>query len=1850
MEIEMEQLLALQQTTNDIEQRLNELLGQFADNQGIKQNYFDIFNHDLGVINHLLSHPPSESSYYQKACESQEEYNEAMDLAKKRWEKGNKEFDVGKVIVKDLSIRKKQYQEAVDNLATYEQKQKDIESFSNYQEPQKGALKLGSPWWQLQTLADEQDQADLNDIVERLKTIAAKLDTKDKGEREVLFEQVTAMHTFDKKDDYKAWLLERASMLDKKDNKKRVPMLNELFPLFAGRNERLKKLRSDWLAQGVLAKASTDDLIKIIDVIDNFVALMDMIEKPLTSKSVDLKIKAQLTANRSIIDLFKQQVEAAAIWRIKGAAQYGNLRLDDALFVLRREFSQTVFQFDDASVLNRFSDIASMSVDSISYGCSLQNFKELHKLLQRSKNIKVQDQWLNSRWATNSDNRNLIEVSVQGSAIIPKVIAPFVPNKPHYFPPGAWIRYWFFRTNELLTGFWGWVRKIWVGTSNEAVTLINETYRHVDSFEKTVRENSAQGKGLNLLFLGQSASFLDALEIIPILAAEKERTKEMVTKGILGAILRWMPFFNVKLTSEFSSTWLKELDRAELAIKEKATKIANYIMEDFEGMLLDSIEKKSFLLPANIMNNVEKYIQHYGNKADLLRLQQIASPLYVIRKFNFLTPPKSDNLFRKIDDDNVTAFLRYAEKYWQTEQVSAVKVIVGIITRDNMPKNAAEDEIVFEKIKCLITEQDKRKVFSEVMTRIAKDFIFTTGDDGSDDCLHFLDRFASAAARTWRTHRSDNLDEKFTFINNILIQEPSHEKDLTSNEVQALGATQFNYSSYERYIKDIALAEREGKARRMLLLKQQATAYVKKYTGDNVLYADLMFALSSEGLEPFVMDYCEKRFMWLIEQDNHDNSFEFNEADERFITSVKNHPNIIARLVTLIKERTDGADDQLSKWVLNFNAPSLTAAYFGKRFEKLSNANKFQDILQDGDFYEQLLANPLFAKVVYETFGAKLNTFANEEDWDRLCADPFFRVIEKIGTLQNKETHRLLTIKYLLKMNNSDLTEKYITKLAEHVGAANLDKITTLPKAKQLMVDIVSDHLRKLGLNVWQGHAQYFIEFFLPLENKTLRQDIHLKWLTEFIQQPQRFSGEAFVDRSNLDGKFHFQNRQVPSDTVNLTDFYGQDNISQVRKLIMARLDNFSVNLDDDVIQLINGYFRDPVFNLQEDWPLYRKKRDLLAQAQKTIHCLRNGFYNDGMALLEGFYVQMMGTQALATVDSENFAPQIVQYQQQLFKQILSVVQESCKELFINPVLLETNEIDDKIEDLAVEKQQRTFMDLLSKANLPESFKQELKEHYQNRSLCLLKLKEFTANLNFEKMHLISFDTDDLTLFSKTLSKKAKRNLKFQVNTLKDYLQPDDPLIKALGSWLRLLRNDYSVQTAKAADVAELSQYRATVKNYPKMAEDMAARLVAALDAHEELTYFPLFKETRVAYQSMQYLSAASQRQLFTSVKLKIEWLLVQSDPVNAQFSRVDWSYHQKLLEGMLMASSPNPFISQITTGITLWVNSCLMDVEKQLKTLLDELDTRVQSKNAASQFLDPMVKKNNQLSILEKEHQLLKSALFARIFGSKAQTEKLDQLLNEVSRRQHLAMMKGASGMLVEHSLDFADKLLSTAGSDSQREQCIEIAQKWNINRSQPAQTALQAIRKVAVNDALPGFIGAFDKGIYEYFVKKHNLPTDFHTLMLEKMKEWDLGDALLEPERILKKHPLSEFLGILTPLAAKSSHGLLYSKPSMSDAVKLFVGFCLSIEAHQLVKLWQNRQAVNNAFDVSFKPGDISGPLDKLVKQLVKKYDIGWGEFNKGLFKAIAKDGEYFASWSATTISVEQGANLVERKVQLR
>ncbi|HRE32637.1 MAG TPA: hypothetical protein PLD88_11735, partial [Candidatus Berkiella sp.] len=358
--------------------------------------------------------------------------------------------------------------------------------------------------------------------------------------------------------------------------------------------------------------------------------------------------------------------------------------------------------------------------------------------------------------------------------------------------------------------------------------------------------------------------------------------------------------------------------------------------------------------------------------------------------------------------------------------------------------------------------------------------------------------------------------------------------------------------------------------------------------------------------------------------------------------------------------------------------------YFGQCFYKHLSDNQFKKILEESDFYSELLQNSRFSYKIYRWLAQKMTEFVQESNWVQLYSDDFFNLIEKVGTLQNKEAYRLLRIKHLLQLNNSSLTEVYISKIAQELGTADLSlKMFTLANSKRLLSEMLAEHLSNLEQSKkWEGHAQYFVEFYLPEENKALRHNVRFQWLEEFINNPQKFSGMSFVERSTLDGKYHYDNKQIPNDEVNLAEFYGEENIIKVRELIMNRLDRFSENLSDDVIQLINAYYRDPAFNLEDDWPLFRKKCDLFQRAQRLIHCFKNGLFIDGCAQLESFHAELLGMQALATAEHGHLHQQISAYQQQLFNQILMIVKESYSELFINQRLIEDKLAKSELSEL----------------------------------------------------------------------------------------------------------------------------------------------------------------------------------------------------------------------------------------------------------------------------------------------------------------------------------------------------------------------------------------------------------------------------------------------------------------------------------------------------------------------------------------------------------------------------------------
>ncbi|HRE32636.1 MAG TPA: hypothetical protein PLD88_11730, partial [Candidatus Berkiella sp.] len=269
---------------------------------------------------------------------------------------------------------------------------------------------------------------------------------------------------------------------------------------------------------------------------------------------------------------------------------------------------------------------------------------------------------------------------------------------------------------------------------------------------------------------------------------------------------------------------------------------------------------------------------------------------------------------------------------------------------------------------------------------------------------------------------------------------------------------------------------------------------------------------------------------------------------------------------------------------------------------------------------------------------------------------------------------------------------------------------------------------------------------------------------------------------------------------------------------------------------------------------------------------------------------------------------------------------------------------------------------------MPDQFKDEIEEISKKIPRCIQKLSAFVSNMSFDKLHLIAFDIEDLQMFSKLLNKNTKEYLKVKINTLKDYLPADDALFKALTACYQVLKGDPALSESQNANLNRLRKYQATRKDYPRMAQEMADRLILALDAHEELTYFPLFKETQISYQSafVQYLSSTTKEHMLFSVKNKIEWLMMKSDPHQAQYARVDWSNHAKLLTGLIQASPLQE--AQIKEVVNMWSATCLAEINKNLYPILEKFEASSQTNNKS--MVDLMATKANQPSLIDKEQQ----------------------------------------------------------------------------------------------------------------------------------------------------------------------------------------------------------------------------------------------------------------------------------------
>ncbi|MGD9592820.1 MAG: hypothetical protein AB7V32_09900, partial [Candidatus Berkiella sp.] len=1022
-----------------------------------------------------------------------------------------------------------------------------------------------------------------------------------------------------------------------------------------------------------------------------------------------------------------------------------------------------------------------------------------------------------------------------------------------------------------------------VGTYDETVTYINETYRQLIHFETMLSKHKSAGYSLNLNNICSSAAFIYALGLPKVIKNELRRGEAIRPSWTIGVLLSKIPFFNRFSTYQLFSGWDKELNNSRKIISLKYRKIAKFILDDFEKLMLNSIQAKSFNFQEGLINSLEKFMELYGEKSDLEKFKIISDPITILQKFDFLMPANESNDFFVINDDAIITFKNFAHKYWPAKQQNAIEAILNIINKSDIPADESEDANLKQAIDCLLKGDDKEKAFKALMNTIAMNFLFKAGDDGNNNVYSFLQRHAKEAAANFRAKRQLDIEDKFIFINKILSDGINQEIDLSKQEIYEIQNLKLRYSLYDLYINDIMEDDKVNQTNKMALLHRAAQRYIRSYKGDNCEYADLILSLCMPQKMTLVNDFLKKRLTYILDIQTKDNALVVLE-DYQFLSKLSKDPAIVDTMVQVIDSHYDGSNIDDIELILAFGHDKVTAKYIAKRIAYFINKHDYDSLNEESSLYQDYVDNQFLQEYIQKLLLDHYDSLILNRNWDALESSKLSCFVEKIGTIQSKETYRLLRINRLLKRNDSEATKDYLSEVASFIGSLEKNLIT-LPRAKALLEKILSEQLIMLQEEQrWEGHTQYFLDFFLTSDPKGMVFDIKMAWLKDYFANPAKFSNANSLERSFLEAKYHFQNKEVPSEDIDLETFYSKANLRNVKKIIMDVLDNVEILQDDDHLNLMRRYLKDKAFTLDPQWPLYVKKIEIYQNVVKIAHLTSKGAYTQVMKYIEHLISEIKGLKALNSSMPDPQRTALIAYN----KRMLALLGSHIKIHFQNKIV--SKELLEKLNSKEFQKyaklthqERKLISQLVKQSGLSNSIKANVDELDQNAQHIYDVTTGFVCALHFKSLHLIEPSEDNVRLFRQCLSLDTKKYISQRIEVICGFLTEDDPLYQALCAFVRVLNFDEDANLLDVIDLSILNRYRVSQRNYPQMANEVALKIIQILNERKPLSECSVFNELKGSYQSafINEMSPKSMALLTISLKAKIEWIVITQDTVS---------------------------------------------------------------------------------------------------------------------------------------------------------------------------------------------------------------------------------------------------------------------------------------------------------------------------------------------------------------------------------
>lgn len=1824
-----------------IRRRLSDALGSFQNSSGGVQSFIDMFNHDVEALNNILNKPPSLFQYQQEAHDREQEYNWAIQDSKERWHGDNINIGTGKSVIANLTTAKKRYLRAKAIMELKEQRSSNILEMAELEG------NASNFWHALEKQAILLDKADKKrDYCDNLFLAAQSIDELDNGDR---FDKLNSL-VGDRAQVTADEIGQIIAALDSTDEQSNcTALIKELEGTIGNRQKRLKFLKKDWQAQNIFVLADSKDLLQIRKDLNNIKQFLLFIDKSLTlnpEDPVDQKILRVLGHNLEKLKTLNKALIQALAWRIHAGGIKEDLRFDDPYYAIIQEIRQLVFLYDGKTELDPvLPHLTGLKEELFSNAMDLSTFEQCSKFLKESKDASALRKWMGTKWVKDKDKQNIISVEAREQNLIPAALSEYIPKKPGW-TIGSLVRYYFFQTTNIGKNFLDWLRRKYLGPHSEFITLFNETHYQIKIFCKKIQDPSNERFRLNLYSLSQSSAFKNAIEIRQFIDRAKSKGIALKPSWTFSVLIKWLPLINRHFTYLFYSTWEKLLNTSIGEYRKNCEFIAAKLIDNYKVSLFESIQKKVFLLPNNLLKDIELFIQEYGSKELLSKFRIINKPINILKEFKFLNPQEDDAAVRTLNEDNVHAFLTFAEKYWTEEEYLAAKEISKLILREWVPSSNADLTDLFEKTKVLYKSNEKRKEFMHFLKYLAREYTFLTGDKGDEESLKFLERFWPDAAKSWENERSENLDDKFIFLLSIFDADPHFEVDLTQTKLFDAGQIKLDYRLVDKYIQDVDVKDEHY----ISDLLDKANGYVDKYDGSNNVYRSAVLNLGVHQPR-LVMRYFEKRIGWLFAN----STYQMTGGDKEFYLHACNNPQVRDALFDIIDERFTGQSDHLDELIDYINNPQMRGLYFAKRLQYMMANHSYQEILQT-KIFESLSQNTTFIQEMNQYFNSIIQESLEAENIKMLESEGFCHMIERFGSSVNIEAYRILRIKRLLELNDFEHIQAYVQTLLLYVK--DLDgELLHSEKAKALLRSTFEDYVVECEqAGEWHAHVQYLLKFFSMDLCPDLLNKVRLLWLKNYLLTPEKFSDTASIHRPTLDIRFHQENLQIPNEELDLTRFYG-DEIQNVAKVIDQRLSQYSAGINENMLLLINRYLKDAGIKVQDQSNIYRKKMEDFQRAKDIIQALKHSKYELLFDLLDHFLIDYQGQKQLLSHKKTRYRKEIVDQQERILSSIYHEILEHVKLSLLSSGQIFNDQLDVKQDEIG------KIVNLIIRSKLPESFKQQLIYLSKNNEEAHQLLESIQDNLVLERLHLFKIKTAEVELLRKFLSKPVKLALVRRMNIVQGFLMEDDPLHIALSAFKDILMLEENAENNERLTEARqiISAFKGEQKKTNRHIRDLASDIIQKLNHNQPISDLALFSNSKSSLQITFIQSLELKRQLEIADALinKLKSLSKQEVLEDEQADRHEWQCLASLYSWLFSIEKVK---QKLEAKITPIAKEKFPRAQNYIQDLEHAMDDILKGRQLSSKFKSWIAVKSNTLhmlpngiqftsDVLQHENHLIHLSMFIRLFGGEQEKQALDGLIQEVLVRLRRAMMQGQFDPFRQHCIKFADKLVTMAGNDVQQEQCAKLMSLWNKFTSHDEYSVGQ-LKTQALEESLPDFLTRFDTKLFSYFTDRYNLKEDFVHEMRSRIRGMSYKKDTLNFDEILAKIPFKNFKKMMVPKDNKFRLFTSIRKVDERAAKKLYVAFCLALQAHQVAWILSQRIEKNNLS--SFNVGIFVDVLTGCKETLEEKLKFNSHSLDRHFSALLNIQKDYFVSWDkeaeqpTNTESIKHEASEEEDEVE--